>query len=51
MKVRLTLDLNTVEREVLKGIICRKQNIQFEDYREALRKLVKEKIQELDSSD
>lgn len=51
MKLRITLDINELERKALQQLIGKETNIQFEEYRKAISDLVKNKLNESITSD
>lgn len=46
MKIKVLLELDQIDRKTLKKFIGKKQ-VDFEDYREAIKELLKDKIQEI----
>ena len=49
MKIKVLLELDNLDRKILKGVIGKK-DVDYEDYRRVIRELLKDKIQEIDMS-
>lgn len=47
MKIKVLLELDNLDRKILKGVIGKK-DVDYEDYRRVIKELLKDKIQEID---